>query len=217
MLTFVGVGPGDPELITLKAIRAIEKADLIAIADSGKESAVERIAGEYFENKPVLRLSMPMMGKKEDWHASHVDAAKTLIDELHKGKNIAYPVLGDPSLYATSSYLLPLIKPHHPCTVIPGVPAMCAVAAAFQIPLAEDRQPLSVLPGLPKDEKIPDGNIIIMKAGRDIKIIQEKLAHRQAYLAVNLGLPQEQLAPLKEAQLDQSSYFTTILVKPSSN
>lgn len=217
MLTFVGVGPGDPELITLKAIHAIQEADLIAIADSGKESTVERIAGEYFGHKPVLRLSMPMRGKKEDWHASHVDAASILMDELSKGKNIVYPVLGDPSLYATSSYLLPLIKPHHPCTVIPGIPAMCAVAAAFQIPLAEDRQPLSVLPGLPKYEKIPDGNIIIMKAGRELQVIQKKLADREAYLAVNLGLPQEQLVPLKEAQLDQSSYFTTILVKPHSN
>lgn len=217
MLTFVGVGPGDPELITLKAIRAIEAADLIAIADSGKESAVDRISGEYFGNKPVLRLSIPMKGSKEDWHFAHMKAAEILMDELAKGKNIVYPVLGDPSLYASSSYLLPHIQPHYPCAIIPGIPAMCAVAATFKIPLAQDRQPLTVLPGLPEDGNFPDGNIIIMKAGREIQVIQEKLADRNAYLAINLGMPQERVLPLKDAQIDRVSYFTTILVKPVSS
>ena len=211
MLWIVGVGPGDPELITLKAVRTLRAADEIALADSGAESAVEKIAGRYWPGKPVLRLRMPMNAQSDGWCEAHEAAARLLLARLNAGVRVAYPVLGDPSLYATSAYLLPLIAPHHPCEVIPGVPAMCAAAAMTGAALAVGRQKLTVLPGLKRDEPLPEGNVVILKAGKCIASIRKKAGSRSAYFVENAGMADGRAAPLDEAS-GPCSYFTTVIL-----
>ena len=85
MIRFVGVGPGDPELMTLAAVHALEWADEIAIADSGSESAVLKIAGAHLGGKPVLRLDMPMRGGHAEWQEAHRRAADILLARLSAG------------------------------------------------------------------------------------------------------------------------------------
>ncbi|MGI6238672.1 MAG: precorrin-2 C(20)-methyltransferase [Christensenellales bacterium] len=217
-LIFVGVGPGDPELITFKAVKALQGADTIALPDSGAgTSAAETIVAEWIQGKSILRLPMPMRGEKEDWAAAHAAAADALIDLLRQGRAIAYPVLGDPLLYATSGYLLQSIAPHHPCEVIPGIPAMCAAAARVQQPLAEGREPLTILPGYEPDTALPDGNVVVMKAGRSLAALQRKLTEegRIAWVVQNLGMPGEQASPIQSFNAQgRQGYFTTVLVKP---
>ncbi len=98
MLYFVGVGPGDPELITMKAVRILQEADAIAIPDSGKDSVVWKIAGKWIEGNPLCHLPMPMKGKREDWEDNHRKAAEILLEWLGKYETITYPVLGDPGI-----------------------------------------------------------------------------------------------------------------------
>lgn len=210
MIKFVGVGPGDPELMTLAAVHALEWADEIAIADSGSESAVLKIAGAHLGGKPVLRLDMPMRGGHAEWQEAHRRAADILLARLSAGVNIAYPVLGDPSLYATSSYLMRLIAPKHPCEVIPGVPAVCAAAARLGVPLAEGREPLHILPGFAGE--LPEGNVAVMKAGAALDELRAAAQGRGAYLARNLGMEGEYVGPLDAADIGERSYFSTVII-----
>jgi precorrin-2 C(20)-methyltransferase len=214
MLTFVGVGPSDPELVTLKAVWALEAADLIALPDSGAgEGAAEKIASRWITGKERLHLPMPMRGEKEDWREAHRDAARVLMEHLAAGRRIAYPVLGDPLLYATSGYLLKLIRPHYACEVIPGVPAMCAAAAALGAPLAEGREKLTILPGFGEGDQLPEGAVVVLKAGRALDAIRASLYGRSALLAQNLGMPGEYLGQIAGADA-RESYFSTVLIGP---
>lgn len=214
MLIFAGVGPGDPELLTLKAARALERADAIALADSGRgESVVQKIAGTYMAQKPVYRLHMPMTGNRADWRAAHEQAARELLELLKVHPTIVYPVLGDPGIYASSSYLADLLRPHHPVKVIPGIPTMCAAAAEMGVALCEQRETLTVVDQIQADEPLPAGNAVIMKCGKSLAALQQKAAHRQAYAIRNLGLEDQWVGALEDAPTGNPSYFTTVILK----
>ena len=210
MLTFVGIGPGDPELVTLKAARVIREADAVAIPDTGTgRSLVREILGDLLDGKPVLRLPMPMRGKREDWKTAHEAAAERILEWLKTYPNIAYPVLGDPGIYATSSYLMRLIEEKHPCAVIPGIPTMCAAAARLGIPLCEQGETLTVN----DDGTLPEGTVVSMKASRKLDALRAAVNGRKAYLVQELGLPNELVTELKEDTEIPVSYFTTVIVK----
>lgn len=210
MLIFIGVGPGDPELMTLKAVRTLREADAVALADKG---AALQIAESAIEGKPILKLSLPMKGNRADWEADHREAARQLLDWLKTYPTIAYPVLGDPGVYASSSYLMRLIRPHHPCAVIPGIPAMCAAAAALAVPLCEQRESLTVLDNFQEDNALPEGNAVIMKSGRNIGALRRAAGNREAYAVRNLGMENEWMGKLSDMPEADYSYFTTVIVK----
>lgn len=213
MLSIVGVGPGDPDLITFRAARALTRADLIAVADSGSgECRALQIAGPLAEGRPLLKLEMPMR-PGDSWGPAHDRAADALIQRLRAGLRVAYPVLGDPSLYASSLYLYRRIAPCCPCEIIPGVPAMCAAAAALGAPLAQGRERLTILPGFGALDHLPEGAVVVLKAGRSLDAIREAAGNRRALLAQNLGMPGEYLGPLAGADA-RESYFSTVLIRP---
>ena len=157
-----------------------------------------------------------MRGEKEEWTEAHEAAADALMVLLKNGLSVAYPVLGDPSLYASSGYLLQRIEPHHPCEVIPGVPAMCAAAARIHAPLAESRETLTILPGYEEGVMLPRGNVVVMKAGRSIEALKSELAreNRAAWVVQNLGMQDENVS-LIDCFIPEGkqSYFTTVLIR----
>lgn len=216
MLYFVGVGPGDPELITMKAARVLREADAIAIPDSGGDSVVWKIVGEWMQNKPLCRLPMPMKGKREDWVDAHHRAVETLLEWLQRYEIVAYPVLGDPSIYASGSYLLREIAPLHSCRVIPGVPAMCAAAAELGIPLCEQGERLTVMDQF-EEASIPQDNVVIMKGGKKLQEAAElaKRCNREIYAVCNLGMENMCTGRLDEMVDAPYSYFTTLIAKPA--
>ncbi len=213
MLYFVGVGPGDPELITMKAARILKEADAIAIPDSGKDSVVWRIAGKWMEGKPLCRLSMPMKGKREDWADAHRQASEILLDWLKKYENIAYPVLGDPSIYASSSYLMKHIAPYHPCKVIPGVPAMCAAAAELGIPLCEQGQDLYVIDSYENHQQLRHKNTVVMKAGTQLRALRDLNAEYRVYAAKNIGMADNWKGEIDAYPENTAPYFMTVIIK----
>lgn len=211
MLIFAGIGPGDKELITYKAVRAIREADAVAVVDTGMgRSMVEEIAGEWFKDKPVLRIPVPMHGMRDSWKEAHQQAAKTLIEALKQYPIIVYPVLGDPSVYATSSYLKRIVEKDHPCSVIPGIPTMCAMAARLGEPLCEQGEVLTVTD---KGGDLPEGTVVCMKAEKRVDAILENLGDRKAWLVQELGLPNEVICELTPETEIKRTYFTTIVVK----
>jgi precorrin-2 C(20)-methyltransferase len=173
---------------------------------------VLRITGPLVSGKPVLKLEMPMT-PGEDWGPAHDRAVETLLRQLRKGVRIAYPVLGDPSLYASSIYLYRRVAPRHPCEIIPGVPAMCAAAAALGVPLAEGGETLTVLSGFGESDSLPGGSVVVLKAGRALHRIREAAGSRRALLARNLGMPDEYIGGLDGVNAD-ASYYSTVLIGP---
>ena len=210
MLYFVGVGPGDPELMTLKAARVLREADAIALADRG---AALQIVDAWIEGKPVLKLNMPMKGDRAAWEDAHRAAAEQLMEWLERYERIAYPVLGDPGVYASSSYLLRLLAPRHECRVIPGVPAMCAAAAELGIPLCEQRERLTVMDDFSGEAPLPGGNVVVMKSGRHLDALRAATKDRETYAVRNLGMADSWAGALPEMPESTYSYFTTVLVK----
>ena len=217
MLSFVGVGPGDPELMTVKAVRLLREADAIACADTGRgESVALRIAAEYIAGKPLCPLDIPMRGRREDWEAAHAAAARKLLDWLERFDSIAYPVLGDPGIYASSSYLFHLIASRHPCAVVPGVPSFCAGAAALGRPLVEQGERLTLLDACSPADALPEGNVVVMKCGRSLAALGDAAAGREAFVVRRLGMAGEWAGPLADLpDGDEYSYYTTgFLLQP---
>ena len=209
MLTFIGIGPGDPELLTLKAVRLMRQADAIALSDKG---VALRIVKDLVGEKPILELNLPMRGSRADWESAHDRAAAQLLDWLERYESVALPVLGDPNIYATSSYLLRRIRPHHPCAVVPGIPAMCAAAAALRMPLCEKGETLTVLDHFAEGAALPEGGCVVMKAGGCLEEIRRAAEDREVYIARDLGMAGEWLGPLAEMPDENRSYFTTAIV-----
>ncbi len=210
MLYVVGVGPGDPELLTLKAIRVIEASDVIAAPDGGVAAS---IASAYIQNKRYLQIEIPMTENRSVRQSAHEAAAKQIEGCLQKGSTVAYLTLGDPSLYASCGYLMEIVGRQYPVEVVPGIPAMCAAAAVLRVPIAAGREPLAILPGYKEGEPLPaDKSIVVMKAGKSLKALQAACGVREAYYACNIGLTKESAGRLDGADVEAGHYFTTVII-----
>ena len=146
----IGVGPGDPELMTLKAVRLIEECDIVAVPKSGEGEGVARQiakgAVKDFEQKNVIEVSMPMTRDPQVLEQSHQAAAQLIEGYLKEGKSVAFLTLGDPAIYSTYIYVHKRVQQHgYPVEMVPGVPSFCAVAAKLNTGLAEGAQPLHII------------------------------------------------------------------------
>jgi len=165
----VGVGPGDPELLTLKAVRILRACPVIAAPDAGGDQLALAIAGEHIKDKELLLCRLPMTRDPEVLSRCRGEAAAQLCAVLAQGRDVAFLTLGDPSVYATYSYLHRLVRAAgYEALVVPGVPSFCAAAAALGEPLCEGEQALHILPAAPELDRALEqpGTKVIMKMGR---------------------------------------------------
>lgn len=153
----VGVGPGDPELMTLKACRLIRENRVIALvgkkdASDPRESVAYQIAVQAvpeLADKILVPIHLPMSMEKSALAESHRRGAKLMEDYLAQGENVVFLTLGDASLYCTFTYLQPYLEADgYESRLVSGIPSFCAAAARLNIPLAEWDEPLYILPGL---------------------------------------------------------------------
>ena len=147
----IGVGPGDPELMTLKAVRLIEQCDLVAVPKSGDgEGVAKQIAQKAvpdFDKKELIEVSMPMTRDPQVLEQSHQAAAEQIEGYLKEGKSVAFLTLGDPAIYSTYIYVHKKVQQNgFLVEMVPGVPSFCAVAAKLNVSLAEAAQPLHIIP-----------------------------------------------------------------------
>lgn len=216
----VGVGPGDPELVTLKAIKTIENSDLIVVPDSGaKNNVALEIAGKWIKDKKILALSMPMTRDRSALDGYHEEAADNIAVFLDMGKQVSFLTLGDPSIYSTAMYVhRKLQERHYSVEIIPGVPSFCAAAAALNFSLCEGSETLHVVPASYQDVAKTldwDGTKVFMKSGKSMKKVKELLQQRNSCAAAveRCGMPGESIHKNLESMDPTPSYFSIVIVK----
>ena len=218
----VSVGPGDPELLTLKAIRAIEQADVVAVPDIGhKRQTAYTIAEAYLEGKELLDCSTPMSKDRAVVMAAYEQIADTLCEALEQGKSVAYLCLGDIGVYSTYIYIHDMVVARgYEAEIIPGVTSFSAVAAKLGIALCEGPERLIIAPVMASDvDEILDvpANKVFMKSGKAIGELRAKLAARGqlegASMVANCGLPDERIYPHFADVDDDTDYFSVVIVK----
>ncbi|SHI67756.1 precorrin-2 C20-methyltransferase [Lutispora thermophila DSM 19022] len=223
----VGVGPGDPELVTLKAKRILEKADYIAMPKtaSDKDSVALSIAEEVLDTKkPILELLFFMSFDSEVVKAGWRDSISKIKEKLDKGKDVAFITLGDPTVYSTYMYIHKEIKNQgYDTEIVPGITSFCAVTAKLGISLAENRESVAVIPSAYECKNIETildncDNVVMMKVSRNLPKIKEKLKEiglmDKAVLVSKCGFPDEIIQyDIEKAMEKELSYFTTMIVK----
>ena len=221
----VGVGPGEPELMTMKAARIMRECDVIAVPDTGETEmtalSIAQKAVPEIRDKKIISLSLPMSRDRALLHASQTKAAKQLIRLLMDGCSVAFLTLGDPTVYSTYMYIHKLILDMDgQAEIVPGVPSFCAAAARLGIPLAEGGEALHILPGsYAGASKGLDlaGTKVLMKTGKSFDKIKTELTGRgllnKAKMVQRCGMEGERVfTDLALADTD-ASYFSIIIVK----
>ena len=232
----IGVGPGDPELITVKALKIIKSSPIIAAPRTGNGDMIAldivwrtgilsesaEIAEEF--DKKILAMDFTMdkdPAKRKENYRKNAEAAARYLDN---GQDVAMVTLGDVSLYSTVHYIADeLISRGYEIIMVPGVPSFSAAAASLAIPLAEMDAPVHIIPSVRNNSDdyldLP-GTKVLMKAGRHLHRTLDELDRRGLLnvtsLAVNCGMDDEILIKKlgdDEPLPDKTGYFTTVIVR----
>jgi len=225
----IGLGPGDPELITLKAVRLMKECPVWVVpqghsdkltAQGILQTALDRFVDVERESKEILTAYVPMTRDETVLAGAHEENRKAVEKHLAEGRNVAFFVLGCPTVYASSAYVQKRIAADgYETETVPGITSFSATAAALKTDLCEKEEPLFIIPAKRDDfEALIDvpGNKVIMKpADRlpEIKaVLREKGLIDGASMVERCGLPEEKVYPKLAAAAD-NSYFSVILVK----
>lgn len=223
LLTGIGVGPGDPDLITLKALKRLQAADLICYpAPEDGDSLAREIAAPHIpEGRAEYAIRMPMVTFR--FPAAQVyDAASLHIGEvLDAGRNVVVLCEGDPFFYGSFMYLYERLAPKHRAEVVPGISSLMASAAALGAPLVSRNDVLTVLPAPLPDDILrarlenTDG-AVIMKVGRHLERVRALLADLGlvdgARYIEHATMDSQRCLPLAEVDASAAPYFSMILL-----
>lgn len=219
----LGVGPGDPELLTLKAHRILTAAKIVAYPapDSGESFARSIVAGYLSEAQREIPIVIPMRGTRFPAKAVYDEAAETIGNALADGEDVAVLCEGDPFFYGSFMYLFERLSGHYPVEIVPGVSSLTASAAALQRPIAARNDVLSVIPAPLGDEAIAarleqaDAAALI-KLGRHFPRVRELIAAmgltRHAGYLERVTLDNQRVMPLGAAGNGTAPYFSMILI-----
>ncbi len=222
----VGVGPGDPELLTLKAVRVLERARTLLHPGRRDDSgfAFEVVAGLLRPDQAVRGMALAMRRGPDDGSVGYDRVAEAIRSEIALGNSVAFLTEGDPMLFGTGSYLIERLRPEIAVEIVPGVPAMSAAAAVLGWPLAQKEEILTVCPATYHPDEIGaildrGGGSCWLKAAGVLPVLVEELRKRNALdraaLVERLGRPDERVFLRLEDALGVSlSYFSLVLVRP---
>lgn len=218
----VGVGPGDPELVTVKAVRAIEGAAAIAfIAAAGRTSRAREIAARYVRpGTRELIAVMPMTLDPATTGRAYDQLATGIVSELGQGHDVVFLCEGDPLLYGSFAHLLPRVGGRFACEVVPGITSVSAAAALARTALGQYDEPIALVPATAGPERLAAvlascDRAVVMKVGRHLDTVRDALAaagmDEDAVLVENATLPGGRVRPLADVTEAQAPYFSLII------
>ena len=217
----VSVGPGDPELMTLKACRVIRESQVIALPnESLKDCVAYQIAVQAvpeIREKEILCLPMPMTKDQKVLEQCHREAANRIREKLEEGKNVAFLTLGDATIYSTCLYVYEKVKAAGEKTeIVSGVPSFCAAAARLDTALVSGAEELHILPATYQIEKGMelDGVKVLMKAGKKVAKVKALLTEegRNVQGVKCCGLPGEKIYRSAEEIDEDAGYYSLFIV-----
>ena len=221
-LVGVGVGPGDPELLTLKAVAAIREADVVAYPRTAGGAFARTIAERHLvPGVAELPLDTPMSRDPEPARAAYDAHAAAIAAHLELGRDVAFLCEGDSLFYGTFAYVMERLSLHHPVSIIPGVPALTAATAAAETALAVGDTVLCVVPAVVAREELRRrmaGNeaLALMKIGRNLAEVRDALSDsgrlEDAVLVERASLPAARCRALSAVSEDAAPYFSMVLV-----
>jgi precorrin-2/cobalt-factor-2 C20-methyltransferase len=235
-LIVVGLGPGDPELVTIKGMRAIEQADVIFVPRSkdDADSVALRIAEPWLTaRQQVIPVTTPMTRDEDKLKAAWQGVAAEIAQQLLTGQGErcgAYLILGDPLIYGTFTYIAEILRAQYPAIkveFIPGITSFSAGAARLQTPLSMTSDRIAIVPASRETDVavlrrlLADfATVILMKAGPvfpGIMAVLEELglADRAAYVE-RVGMPEERIfqgAQLRQMPRERQPYLSLMIVR----
>ncbi|MDR1608087.1 MAG: precorrin-2 C(20)-methyltransferase [Deltaproteobacteria bacterium] len=224
----VGVGPGDPDLITVKAVKILNQVDLVFTASSSANeySLARQIGLKYLKaGVPLQNLPFPMTEDDQALKAAWRQNATDIAEILRSGRSAAFLTLGDCLTYSTYAYLLPVLTeiiPAAPIISVPGITSYQQAAARLNRPLVMTKESLAIISGGGDEAKFgtlldQSDNVVIMKMyrGRDqiVETLRKKGLAAKTALCSQLDLPGEKIVDgLDQDLTDPTTYFSLMLV-----
>ena len=235
-LTGIGVGPGDPDLLTVKAVKAIQDADMIMCPASAEDrpsialSVVDTLIDKS-KNQEIVKLIFPMTKDKAILEAHWKENSRIMAEKVLSGKNVVYLTVGDPYLYSTWIYMHREISKKHPemkITVIPGIVSMFTFASKVGISIAEGAEKVSIIPScydLSSVKEIAKNSevLVFLKDGRYfdqvIELVSESGFPEDSIFAIgqDLGTDKEIIRKLRLGDVNDDTlttkYFSILVIK----
>ena len=221
----VSIGPGDPELMTVKSVKCIEACSVIAAPQTRSGETLALSIAEQtvdMKDKTIVPLIFEMSRDPEKMHAAHVKNADTIEKYLAGGEDVAMLNLGDVSIYGTYCYMMEILQERgYECRMIAGVTSFCAISSTLGISLTELNDPLIIVPGHVADEVMDMRGVkVIMKSYKElpgvISLLKERNMLESSAMVCNCGLPDQivyrNLAEF-DPEKDKAGYFATIIAK----
>ncbi|MGY5146845.1 MAG: precorrin-2 C(20)-methyltransferase [Candidatus Nitrosopumilus sp. bin_7KS] len=232
----IGVGPGDVELLTVKAVKAIKNADIIMCPASNEDRpsiafAVVSPIIDKSKNQKIVKLIFPMTKDKDILEATWKKNAKIMAETVLTGKNVVYLTVGDPFLYSTWIYMHKDLKENYPdmdISVIPGIVSMFTFAAKVGVSVAEGAEKVAIIPSCYDLSSVKEiakhsESMIFLKDGRYfdkvIEVLKESGFPDNSIFAIgqDLGTENEIIRKMTLGEVNDSSlttkYFSILVVK----
>ncbi len=219
----LGVGPGDPELMTVKAWRIVSTAPVVAyLAANGGDSTARNIAKPFIPEDAIeIAIDVPMRVERAPAEAAYDTGCATIAEHLRAGRDVAMLCEGDPFFYGSFMYIFARLAKDFEVIVVPGVTSITAAAAAIGRPLAARDEVLKVLPATLDADRLREElataqSAAIIKVGRHISKVRDILANldlaKSAVVIEKATQTEERVRKLADVTEDALPYFSTVLV-----